>query len=42
MFKQYCQVNVVFRHEYRLANSMADALAKQGVERLFPWEGLIL
>ncbi|XXG62464.1 hypothetical protein AAC387_Pa05g0816 [Persea americana] len=34
--------SVVFRHELRLANSFADVLAKQGVERVSPSEGVIL
>ena len=34
--------SVVFRHELRSANSFANALAKQGVERVSPWEGVIM
>ena len=35
-------INVVFLHVLRLANSITDALAKQGVERTSPWEGFIM
>lgn len=35
-------INVSFQHKSRSANMMADALAKQGVERVSPWEGFII
>lgn len=35
-------INVTFHHEVRFANSMVDWLAKQGVDRLVPWVGVIL
>lgn len=35
-------INVSFHHEVRSANSLADRLAKQGVERLSPWVGVIM
>ena len=35
------RTHVIFRHEYRWANSMDDVLIKQRVG-LFPWEGFIL
>ena len=35
-------INVVFRHELRSANHVADALAKQGIDRNSPWEGMVL
>ena len=35
-------LNVSFLHEVRSANSIADALAKQGVERLSPWVSVIM
>ena len=34
--------NVSFSHESRSAKTMADALARQGVERVSPWVGVIL
>ena len=34
-------INVSFYHEVRSANSMTDVLAKQGVDRLLPWVGVI-
>ena len=35
-------INVAFRFESKSANSNADALAKQGVERSTPWEGIVV
>lgn len=35
-------INVSFRHETRSANSLADELAKQGVERVSPWVGVVM
>ena len=38
-----CSTSLVeFCHVNRLANSMADALAKQGVERSTPWVGVVM
>ena len=35
-------INVSFRHEVRSANSIANVLAKQEVDRLLPWVGVIM
>ena len=35
-------LNVEFHHEVRSVNSMADFLAKKGVNRLSPWVGMVL
>ena len=34
------ETNVSFRHEVRSSNSMADVLAKHGVDRLLSWVGV--
>ena len=35
-------INAVFRHKPRLANYIADALAKQGIDKTTPWEGILM
>lgn len=35
-------INVVFHHMLRSANSMVDASAKQGFDRVSPWKDVIL
>lgn len=34
-------IHVVFRYEVRSANGLADSLAKQGADRVVPWEVLL-
>ena len=35
-------INVTFHHVFRSANSMANVLAKQAVDRLNPWVDVLL
>lgn len=35
------RISVLFHHEVRSANYMADALAKQGAQRVRPWVGVM-
>lgn len=35
-------INIIFRHEIRSTNFIANVLAKQGVDRLIPWVHVIM